>query len=218
MRPYDIVLWDLDGTIMDSAPGIFLSFEHTFAEMGLTAPSREDLRRYLGPPLLYTFGELLGFSPTETERAISIYREVYHRVGAFTGNPFPGVPDLIAEVRENGMFTGLATSKAETASRLVTAHFNLDGLFDVYGCASDDDQARKTKADVLELVLDEFSERGVPNERIVLIGDRIHDVEGAAEFGLDCVLVEWGYGTPDEFAQATASVGSVDELRGLLGL
>lgn len=217
MRPYDVVLWDLDGTIMDSAEGVFLSFEHTFKQMGRVAPTRIELRKYLGPPLLSTFGELLGFSPSDTLRAIEIYREKYHDVGAFAATPFPGVADLIAEVRRAGMLTGLATSKAETAAKLVTGHFHLDGLFDIYGTASDD-EVRKTKADVLEFVLDELGDRDIPAERIVLIGDRIHDVEGAAEFGLDCVLVEWGYGTPEEFAAATASVATTDELRGLLGL
>lgn len=216
-RPYDIVLWDLDGTIMDSAEGVFLSFEHTFTELGLESPTRTELRKFLGPPLLSTFGELLEFSEEDTTRAIEIYREMYHEVGAFAATPYPGVTDLIRDVRAHGMLTALATSKAETAAKLVTEHFHLDGLFDVYGTASDD-EVRKTKADVLELVLNEFADRDVPLERIVLIGDRIHDVDGAAEFGLDCVLVEWGYGTPDEFARATASVGSVDELRGLLGL
>ncbi len=217
MRPYDVVLWDLDGTIMDSAPGIFLSFEHTFTEMGLVAPDRAELRRYLGPPLKSTFGELLGFSPTETIRAIEIYREEYHQVGAFTAEPFPGIVQLIADVRAAEITTALATSKAYTAARLVTEHFHLDELFDIYGTATDDD-VRKTKADVLEFILDELGERGTNRSRIVLVGDRIHDVEGAREFGIDCVLVEWGYGEPDEFAKATDSFSTVSELRRFLGV
>lgn len=216
MRPYDIVLWDLDGTIMDSAEGIYLSFEHTFAEMGLVAPDRSELRRFLGPHLLYTFGELLGFTPENTRRAIDIYREQYHAVGAFAGEPYPGVVDLVDEVRRAGVTTALATSKALTASRLVTQHFDLDRLFDIYGCATDDDE-RKTKADVLEFVLNELDDRGLSSDRIVLVGDRIHDVEGAQEFGMDCVLVEWGYGSPEEFATATESVATVDDLRQFLG-
>lgn len=217
MRPYDIVLWDLDGTIMDSAEGVYLSFEHTFAAMGLAAPPRTQLRTYLGPPLLSTFGELLGFSPADTVRAIEIYRDEYHRIGAFTGTPFPGVAELIADVRADGITTALATSKAETAAKLVTEHFHLDGLFDVYGTASDD-EVRKTKSDVLEFVFEQLGDRAEARDRIVLVGDRIHDVEGAAEFGIDCVLVEWGYGTPEEFEAATASVATVGDLRGYLGL
>ncbi len=215
MRPYDIVLWDLDGTIMDSAEGIYVSFEHTFREMGLATPTRAELRRYLGPPLLATFGELLEFSPEDTRRAIEIYREKYHSVGAFTASPYDGVPELITEVRAAGMVTALATSKAQTAARLVTEHFDLDGLFDIYGCATDDD-TRKTKADVLGFILDELGDRGLQRDRIVLVGDRIHDVEGANEFGIDCVLVTWGYAAEDEFAAATASVSSVLELREIL--
>lgn len=215
MRPYDIVLWDLDGTIMDSAEGIYVSFEHTFREMGLVAPDRAELRTFLGPPLLSTFGEMLGFSPVDTRRAIEIYRENYHSVGAFTAAPYDGVPELITEVRAAGMVTALATSKAQTAARLVTEHFDLDGLFDIYGCATDDD-TRKTKADVLGFILDELGDRGLQRDRIVLVGDRIHDVEGANEFGIDCVLVTWGYAAEDEFAAATASVSSVLELREFL--
>ncbi|MFM6968475.1 MAG: HAD hydrolase-like protein [Microbacteriaceae bacterium] len=217
MRPYDVVLWDLDGTVMDSAPGIYLSFEHTFARMGLTAPSRAELRRYLGPPLKSTFGEILGFSAEDTARAIALYRDEYHSVGAFAAEPFPGVVDLIEDVRAAGMVTALATSKAEKAARLVTGHFHLDHLFDVYGCATDDD-VRKTKSDVLDFVLAELGERGTDRSRIVLVGDRIHDVDGAQEFGVDCVLVEWGYGSSVEFAEATGSVTTVSELREFLGL
>ena len=215
MRPYDIVLWDLAGTIMASAPGIFLSFEHTFTEMGLTVPSRDELRRYLGPPLASTFGEHLGFSPADTVRAIEIYREEYHAIGAFAAEPFPGVVDLIAQVRAAGITTALATSKAFTAARLVTEHFHLDGLFDVYGTATDED-VRKTKAAVLQFIIDELADLGTARDRIVLVGDRIHDVEGAREFEIDCVLVEWGYGTPAEFAEATASVPTVSDLRRFL--
>ena len=217
MRPYDIVLWDLDGTIMDSAEGVYLSFEHTFAAMGLAAPPRTQLRRYLGPPLLSTFGELLGFSPEDTVRAIEIYREEYHRIGAFTGTPFPGVAELITEARDNGIITALATSKAETAARLVTEHFQLDGLFDVYGTASDD-EVRKTKSDVLEFVFEQLGDRADARERIVLVGDRIHDVEGAAAHGVESILVTWGYGTPAEWAVATASVTTPEELRAALGV
>jgi phosphoglycolate phosphatase len=217
MRPYDIVLWDLDGTIMDSAQGIFLSFEHAFVEMGRVTPDRAELQRYLGPPLLATFGEHLGFSPEDTARAIEQYREHYHAIGAFAAEPFAGVIDLIHDVRAAGMTTALATSKAFTAAKLVTEHFQLDGLFDIYGTATDDD-VRKTKADVLGAIVDELGEHGAQRDRIVLIGDRIHDVEGAEEFDIDCVLVEWGYGTPEEFAAATASVATVADLRSFLGI
>lgn len=217
MRPYDIVLWDLDGTVMDSAEGVFLSFEHTFAELGLVAPNRSEMRRFVGPPLRTTFGEILGFTPELSARAIGLYQQEYNRIGAFTAEPFPGVVDLIREVQLAGMTTALATSKAETEARAVTAHFQLDALFDIYGCATNNDD-RKTKAEVLRFIFEQPAAKDVDKSRVVLVGDRIFDVEGAQEFGIDCVLVEWGYGTAEEFAAATASVTGVRELRAFLGL
>lgn len=217
MRPYDVVLWDLDGTIVDSAEGIYSSFEHTFRELNREIPDRASLRRFLGPPLVETFGELVGMSVVETKRAVDIYRENYHAVGAFQGKPFDGVVELIEIVRSRGIPTALATSKAETASRLVTDHFDLNRLFDVYACASDDD-SRKTKEQVVAHALRTFASSGIDTTRTVLIGDRIHDVEGAFLHDVDCVLVEWGYGTSDEFEQATASAASVADLRTILGV
>ena len=217
MGRYDAVLWDLDGTIVDSADGIYSSFEHTFAEMGWDVPDRAALRKFLGPPLVETFGELVGMNHSETRRAVKVYREHYHSIGAFQGVPFHGVIELIELVRAAGIPTALATSKAETASQLVTNHFDLNRLFDVYASASDDD-SRKTKEEVVKHALEMLAADGVPTTRTVLVGDRIHDVEGAFLHGVDCVLVEWGYGTPKEFEQATASVATVADLQAFLGV
>ena len=217
MRQYDVVLWDLDGTIVDSAEGIYVSFEHTFTEMNWEVPDRATLRKFLGPPLIETFGELIGMNRADTIRAMKIYRENYHEIGAFKGTPFDGVVDVIEKVRAAGIPTALATSKAATAARLVTDHFDLNRLFDVYACATDDD-SRKTKEEVVEHALALFAEKNVDTSRAVLIGDRIHDVDGAFLHGIDCVLVEWGYGTPEEFARATASVATISDLSELLGV
>jgi phosphoglycolate phosphatase len=217
MRRYDVVLWDLDGTIVDSAEGIYVSFEHTFTEMGWEVPDRATLRKFLGPPLLETFGELVGMNRDDTVRAMRIYRENYHAVGAFKGTPYDGVIELIEQVRAAGIPTALATSKAATAARLVTDHFDLNRLFDIYACATDDD-SRKTKEEVVEHALALFAEQGIDTSRAVLIGDRIHDVDGAFLHGIDCVLVEWGYGTTEEFARATSSVATIADLSELLGI
>jgi phosphoglycolate phosphatase len=217
MRRYDVVLWDLDGTIVDSAEGIYVSFEHTFTEMGMEVPDRATLRKFLGPPLIETFGELMGMSHDDTVRAMRIYRENYHAVGAFKGTPFDGVVEVIEQVRAAGIPTALATSKAATAARLVTDHFDLNRLFDVYACATDDD-SRKTKEEVVEHALALLAEQGIDTSRSVLIGDRIHDVDGAFLHGIDCVLVEWGYGTEEEFARATSSVATIADLSELLGI
>jgi phosphoglycolate phosphatase len=100
---------------------------------------------------------------------------------------------------------------------MVLRHFALEDDFDVLGTASDDD-VRSSKADVVRFALDSLDEAGADISRVVLVGDRIHDVEGAAIHGVDSVLVQWGYGTADEWSDATATVSTPAELREFLGV
>jgi len=214
---YTAVLFDLDGTIVDSAPGIFHCFEHTFRMMHREAPSREAMRPFLGPPLEETFRDSLGMTGDDLQRAVAIYRAEYAAGGAITAELYPGVIDVVRAVRKAGIPVALATSKVESGVRMVLRHFELDEDFDVLGTASDDD-VRSAKADVVRFALDALDEAGADISRVVLVGDRIHDVEGAAIHGVDSVLVQWGYGTEDEWSEATATVATVQGLREFLGV
>jgi phosphoglycolate phosphatase len=214
---YTAVLFDLDGTIVDSAPGIFHCFEHTFRMMHREAPSRAAMRPFLGPPLEETFRDSLGMTGDDLDRAVAIYRAEYAAGGAITAELYPGVIDVVRAVRKAGIPVALATSKVETGVRMVLRHFELDEDFDVLGTASDDD-VRSAKADVVRFALDALDEAGADISRVVLVGDRIHDVEGAAIHGVDSVLVQWGYGTEDEWSEATATVATVEGLRKFLGV
>ena len=214
---YTAVLFDLDGTIVDSAPGIFHCFEHTFRMMHREAPSRAAMRPFLGPPLEETFRDSLGMTGDDLDRAVAIYRAEYAAGGAITAELYPGVIDVVRAVRKAGIPVALATSKVESGVRMVLRHFELEEDFDVLGTASDDD-VRSAKADVVRFALDALDEAGADISRVVLVGDRIHDVEGAAIHGVDSVLVQWGYGTEDEWSEATATVATVEGLRKFLGV
>jgi phosphoglycolate phosphatase len=214
---YTAVLFDLDGTIVDSAPGIFHCFEHTLRMMHREAPSRAAMRPFLGPPLEETFRDSLGMTGDDLERAVAIYRAEYAAGGAITAEMYPGVIEVVRAVRAAGIPVALATSKVESGVRMVLRHFELDEDFDVLGTASDDD-VRSAKADVVRFALDALDEAGADISRVVLVGDRIHDVEGAAIHGVDSVLVQWGYGTEDEWSEATATVATVQGLREFLGV
>jgi len=214
---YSAVLFDLDGTIVDSAPGIFHCFEHTFRMMSREAPTREAMRPFLGPPLEATFRDALGMAGDDLDRAVAIYRAEYAAGGAITAELYPGVIDVVRAVRAAGIPVALATSKVESGVNLVLRHFELEDDFDVIGTASNDD-IRSSKADVVQFALESLDEAGADTSRVVLVGDRIHDVEGAAAHNLSSILVEWGYGTPDEWDSAGARARSPKELRRLLGV
>ncbi|MFM6939373.1 MAG: HAD hydrolase-like protein [Rhodoluna sp.] len=215
---YTTVLWDLDGTIIDSRAGIFNSFNHTLEAMGLPLMAREDLNPFIGPPLLDSFIQLCGGDREAAERAKGIYRERYLQGGgALEADVFPGVLDVIAASKTSGKFNSLATSKGLSGVQIVGEHFNFLHLFDVLGTASNDG-LRSIKADVITYALAELKLLDADLSRVVLVGDRIHDIEGAREHGIEVILVKWGSGDETEWSQADAVADSPAHLAELLGL
>lgn len=216
--PFTTVLWDLDGTIVDSRAGIFDSFNHTLEKLGLPLLAREELNPFIGPPLLDSFIQLCGGDRLAAERARDIYRERYLQGGgALEADVFEGILDVIAASKSAGKFNSLATSKGLSGVKIVGEHFDFLHLFDVLGTASNDG-VRSTKADVITYALAELELIGADLSRVVLVGDRIHDVEGAREHGIEVILVEWGSGDASEWAQADAVARSPEQLAELLGL
>jgi phosphoglycolate phosphatase len=217
-RPFTTVLWDLDGTIIDSRAGIFNSFNHTFTQMGLPLLERQDLNQYIGPPLLDSFIQICGGDVAEAERAKAIYRERYIQGGgALEADVFPGILEVIAASKADGKFNSLATSKGYSGVKIVGDHYDFLHLFDVLGTASNDG-VRSTKADVITYALAELELIDANLSRVVLVGDRIHDIEGAREHGIEVILVKWGSGDESEWAQADATAETPAELAALLGL
>ena len=217
-QPFTTVLWDLDGTIIDSRAGIFNSFNHTFAAMGLPLLERAELNQYIGPPLLDTFVSICGGDLAEAERARDIYRERYLQGGgALEAEVFPGVLEVIAASKAAGKFNSLATSKGLSGVKIVGDHFDFLHLLDVLGTASNDG-TRSAKADVITYALAELELLDADLTRVVLVGDRIHDIEGAREHGIEVILVKWGSGDASEWAQADAIAETPADLAALLGL
>ncbi len=214
---YSAVLFDLDGTIVDSAPGITSTLAYMFRRLGHPVPSPAELVAWVGPPILDSMRDLAGFDPEESQRALAIYRERYLARGAYDATVYPGVPDVLRAVSEAGIPLSLSTSKPETPAALVLRHYGLDGYFDELTGASDDEK-RSAKADVVEEALRRLRARGMDVSAPILIGDRHHDVEGAAAHGVPTVFVTWGYGSVEEQEGAVAVVDTSAELLDLLGL
>ncbi len=212
-----LVLFDLDGTLTDSADGIVASFRHARAAVGAEVPAGDLASRIVGPPMHVTLrgmglGELAG-------DAIAAYRADYTTRGWAMNRLFDGIPQLLADLRAAGVRLAVATSKAEPTARRILEHFGLADAFDVIAGASVDG-TRSSKADVVAHALAQL--QPLP-QRVVMVGDRAHDVEGAAEHGIDTVVVGWGYGAndftdPEAAAAAAAHVTSVSALREVLGV
>lgn len=216
-HPYTAVLFDLDGTIADSAPGITATLAHTFETLELPVPTPAELLEWVGPPIMDSFRDLAGFDLEESLRALAIYREQYISEGVYDATIYPGVREVLAAIHAAGIPLSLATSKPETPATLVLRHFDLAQYFDELTGASDDER-RSAKADVVEEALRRLRAGGADLSRPVLIGDRIHDIEGAAEHDVPTIFVTWGYGSLAEQAGAVAVVDTAEELFPLLGL
>ena len=215
MPDFSCILFDLDGTIVDSAPGITASLAWTFEQLGHPIPTPAELLAYVGPPILDSFRDLAGFTPEQSQRALEIYRPQYLRTGVFDAQIYPGVEGVLRGIRQNGIPLSLATSKPETPATLILEHYDLLKYFDVITGASDD-EVRSAKADVVAEALVRLKDFGADLTKPVLVGDRSHDVHGAAEHGVPTIFVRWGYGSPAEEVGTIAAVDTTDELTRLL--
>jgi len=212
----ELVIFDLDGTLTDSADGIVSSFRHALGEIGADVPDGDLANRLVGPPMHHTLSTMgLG---DRADEAIAAYRADYVSRGWAMNSVFAGIPDLLADLRAAGVRLAVATSKAEPTAQRIIEHFGLDHHFEVVAGASLDG-VRASKADVMAHALAQL--RPLP-ERVLMVGDRSHDVEGASAHGIDTVVVQWGYGADDftgsDAAEALTHVATVAELREVLGV
>ena len=189
------VFFDLDGTLTDPKPGITECIRHALGGLGRTPPPADELLWCIGPPLSASFATLLETTDdTLIARSLALYRERFGTVGLYENAVYPGIPEAVAAVRAAGFATFVATSKPHVYAQRIVEHFGLDTLFDgVYG--SEMDGTRVEKADLIAYALAE--ERLAPG-RVLMIGDRQHDMIGARRCGVRAIGVSYGYGSEAE--------------------
>ena len=212
-----LVIFDLDGTLTDSAHGIVSSFCHALNEVGAPIPPDADLAgRIVGPPMHQTL-QAMGLGE-RTEAAIAAFRADYTTRGWILNEVFDDIPELLADLRAAGVRLAVATSKAEPTARRILEHFGLVGHFEVIAGASPDG-VRSIKADVIAHALAQLDP--MP-EHILMVGDRSDDVHGASHHGIRTIVVGWGYGRADFDGPATdpshTHVETVADLREVLGV
>jgi phosphoglycolate phosphatase len=212
-KPWSCILFDLDGTITDSAPGIIGRLSRTLQAMGRPVPLPAELVAFVGPPILDGFRDVGGMNELEAKEALTVYRGLAASEGPQDDSRvYPGMLGLIRALHAAGIPLALATSKAETQATRILAHLELTECFTVV-CGSSEDETRSAKKDVIDEALVRLRAAEVDLSNLVMVGDREHDIEGAAHHGIPAVMVEWGYGSPAEAVGAIAVVHSVDQLR-----
>ncbi|WP_352399728.1 HAD-IA family hydrolase [Anaerotignum sp.] len=189
------ILFDLDGTLTDSAEGVIRSAQHMQEKMGIEKWSDKDLKFIVGPPLIKTFTEDFNMNQEDAHRALEFFRERYATVGLFENKVYEGIPEMLQELKKKGKRLAVATSKKEETAVRILKHFKIDQYFEVIG-GDNRELGRDTKAKVIAHVMEVMN---VSKSDVIMVGDRKFDVEGAHSVGIPCIAIEYGYGDRDEF-------------------
>lgn len=193
------LVFDLDGTLTDPELGITRCIAYALERLDAPLPKREHLRRYIGPPLREIFSGLLATSDLSlVERAVTLYRERFAAVGMYENTVYPGTAESLQRLVRTRHRLFVATAKAEVHAQRIIEHFDLGRHFvQVYGAALSGEGSHKA-----ELLARLIAEQGIEPGEAVMIGDRAGDIAGARANGMRSVGVLWGYGTPEELANA----------------
>ena len=191
---YSTILFDLDGTLTDPYLGITNSIMYALEKLGREIPPREQLLSFIGPPLYDEFVRKFGMDDSEAREAVRLYREYYPQKGLYENAVIEGTEQLLAVLKIRQKRVCLATSKPEPYAREILRHFGLLHYFDFIGAAQLDGSI-STKKEVLCHVLNSLK---AEPEECLLVGDRMHDIEGAHAVGMKCVGFLGGYGSLEE--------------------
>ena len=208
---FQSILFDLDGTLTDAAPGITNSVKYALSKFGIDETDDNKLRKFLGPPLISSFMEFYGFSKEKAQKAVEYYREYFVPHGIFENEVYSGIPKLLQKLKADGKTLIIATSKPETFAVQIAEHFEIDSYFDLIA-GSNLDNTRSKKAQVIEYALETLGI--LDRAHAVMIGDREHDIKGAKKTGLRSIGVLYGYASPGELEDAGAdfTANSPEEL------
>jgi len=195
------LLFDLDGTLTDPGEGITKSVAYALEKFGISVPDRRKLYCFIGPPLIEMFMEKYGFDRAQADQAVVYFREYFTARGIFENTLYPGIDTMLSKLKEDCRHLIVATSKPELFAVKVLKYFDLAKYFDaIVGSSMDETRAHKWQ--VIDHALKQYAH--LPREKMLMVGDRKHDIEGAHRFGLPVVGVLYGYGSREELETAGA--------------
>lgn len=208
---YDTLLFDLDGTLIDSAPGVLGCLKKALKTFGIPEPG--DMYRFMGPPLQDSLRMFCGLENDSAQKILSLYRELYEGEGIMNTTAYNGIDEMLARFKTEGKTLAVATCKAQDFAVKILEGLGIAKYFDIIG-GSDIAAGRNTKDKVIEYVMENL---GQPDRSSTLmIGDRLYDAEGSRKCGIGCLYVLWGYGSTEE-AIACGALDTVRTTEGCIG-
>lgn len=210
---FDTILFDLDGTIIESAPGVTRAFSHALSKYGINEDPK-NLSKVIGPPLDRSFIDFFGFTPESAVEAIEHYREYYRARGIFECELYDGIPEMLDELSEHGAKILLATSKPTVFAVQIIEHFGLSHHF-CHMVGSELDGRRTDKLEVVKTAIT-LADASAPST--LMVGDRSFDIVGAHSAGISAAGVLWGYGSAAELSDAEYLISTPTELCDRVGI
>ncbi len=212
---HDVLLFDLDGTLIDSFDGIARCIDHAFAQLGETGPAADALRDWIGPPLRVSFGAWYQ-DPEDAriETAVAHYRTRFDCIGWQEHAIYEGIPELVGNLAGQGHRMAVVTAKNELHAQRIVEHLPFGHLFEhVIGASLDASRSEKT-----ELIAEGLRRLSVSPGDCIMLGDRRYDIEGARNHGMRAIGIGWGFGDPAELEAAGAEriAGSPGDLSAML--
>lgn len=202
MKKYEYILFDLDGTLIDSGPGIMKSIAYALDNMEVQNYDADLLRKCVGPPLKDSFSKLFNIEEERISQAIDYYRECYKAGAIFDATLYDGILEVLGEIQKSGRKIAMATSKPEHFAKMIAEKMGFEQYFD-YIAGATIQETRTTKSEVIEYAFELMG--NPPRESCLMIGDRMYDIIGAKECGIDSLGVLYGgYGTREEFVDSNA--------------
>ena len=195
----NVILFDLDGTLTDSAEGIVNSVVYALEHMGIPYESKESLRCFIGPPLQASFRNVFKLSEEQVQDAVRLFRTYFREKGIYENSVYKNVPEMLSALRNEGYTLAVATSKPEAFAKQILLRFDLAKYFRVIAGATMDGTDKPT---VIREALARLEVK--PSPRVLMVGDREHDVLGAKEVGIRSLGVLYGYGSEKELSEAGA--------------
>lgn len=208
---YKNILFDLDGTLTDSKPGIVKGVQYALRCCGIDEPDLEKLTSFVGPPLYKSFMSYLDCSEEDAKEVVECYREYYAETGLYENALYEGIDILLYNLKEKGYKIILASSKPRIFVKRVLSYFRIMRYFDIVE-GSELDGKNTDKEELIAHILEKWNLKA---EECVMIGDRMHDIQGAKANGMDSIAVGYGYGTQDELSGAapTHLFSTIEELK-----